>query len=190
VLECVGCKGGTASTSCWLGACAAVTAAGALLPLPHGHLHVACPYTMCSRTAQLTRMDASVDLPLPLVPHSSTTTHRRRSRKLHRTEPACFAIILYCFVISPRRQCSSYATPLTLALPIGCTEQFPWAPTQPHTCMHCQYGRHLAKSACWRTLHFPSMDPCRMLKGVLASHACVVHASSMSVGRLDKYRHA
>jgi hypothetical protein len=72
----------------------------------------------------------------------------------------------------------------------GCTEQFPWAPTQPHTCMHCQYGRHLAKSACWRTLHFPSMDPCRMLKGVLASHACVVHASSMSVGRLDKYRHA
>lgn len=30
-----------------------------------------------------TRMDASVDLPLPLVPHNRTTTQRRRSLKLH-----------------------------------------------------------------------------------------------------------
>jgi len=30
----------------------------------------------------LTKIEASVDLPLPLVPHSRTIMHRRRSRRL------------------------------------------------------------------------------------------------------------
>lgn len=47
--------------------------------------HIYTPATLPCETAGAparTRIDARVDLPLPLVPHSSTTTHRRLSLRL------------------------------------------------------------------------------------------------------------